>query len=116
MHFAGVLANGGISWLDNGVIFRKSNDVVVWTYATEYTSGTIDFRYGTYIDLTSGIGTEYILSNPVSDQYVITLKYAQPSRSTECGTLIGSFRLVDSSTYPDSIRDVSRLRLDTKNK
>lgn len=113
---SGHFASGNVSWGENGVMYRKSNDVVMWTDVLEYTSGTIDFRYGTYIDLTGYIDYEYVLENPNSDEYVITLKYEQPSRSSACATLSGSFRIVSSTELIDSTTSASHLKLGKSNK
>ena len=115
---SGQLANGLISWNKFGEMFRKGHDNIQWVSMKDfYEDKVIDLTKGTYLDLTYHLSDDtFLLPASEFDATVLSLRWEQISRSSDCATLEGSFKIRIKSGLSVTYETASKLRLEVENK
>ena len=107
---AGQYAHGNIRWTKEGVIFRRTADVIEWVSVGGLLDegkisdgGTLDLRDGCYIDTGVGgvDGVEVWLPQDIGYDVPVHLIARENSRSTYYARLRGRFKVKGSSTVYD---------------
>lgn len=111
---SGHLSNGAISWNQHGVMYRKAYDVILWQKVKDYEQGEIiDLNQGTYLDLTGSVGMKNVLPNADFDNVPLFLTWKPiGSRSDECITLEGNFKLRTISEDEEIFIEATSVKLD----
>ena len=110
---SGQLANGVITWNRYGEIFRKSSDNIRWVNITEFESNlSVDLSRGTYLDLSYFMSDNvFTLPDSEYDGTILTLKWEQASRSSDCAVLQGNFKFRVASRNGATFTPASKLTL-----
>ena len=107
---AGQYAHGNIRWTKEGVLFRRTTDVIEWVSVGRLLDegkvsdgGTLDLRNGCYIDTAvEGVeGIEVWLPQNIGYEVPVFLMAREHSRSTYYARLRGRFKVKGSSTVYD---------------
>lgn len=115
---SGQFANGVITWNRYGEMFRKASDNIQWVNITDFEDTfKIDLKKGTYLDL-SYMLSDNLFTMPDSeyDGTIVTLKWEQASRSSECAILKGNFRIRESSSNGATYKSATKLTLSVENR
>lgn len=96
---SGHFANEAVRWTKEGIMYRRSPDIIEWINVGSFSNHVINYEYGTYFDMTIGLASStedatYTLSQPDIDGFTIMVSLAHAlSRSTQSAILSGNFKV-----------------------
>lgn len=99
---SGHLANGTIEWTPEGIMYRRSPDVIRWVQLSEFSARTVTFDKGTYLDISIPLvmDTNFNLSNPSRNNFSIVISFRDMlSRQMIPAVLSASFCVYDKNTH-----------------
>lgn len=94
---SGHIANENIRWTKEGIMYRRSPDVIEWVNVEEFKEGEINYDKGTFFDLSVSIESgfeEFTLKTPEMKDFPISISLKRAlSRRVFSATLYGLFNI-----------------------
>lgn len=95
---SGHFANEAVRWTKEGIMYRRSPDIIEWINVGSFSDHVIDYEYGTYFDMTIGMASTedatYTLSQPDIDGFTIMVSLVSAlTRRAQSAILSGKFRV-----------------------
>lgn len=118
---SGHFANKAIRWTSNGIMYRRSREILEWINVMTFPNNVINYDKGTLFDMRIGLSTEadatYTLETPSERGFTISVGLAGAlSRSMQSAILSGSFSVITYSEEDNKYVSVScnKFQLDFK--
>lgn len=118
---SGHFANKAIRWTPNGIMYRRSREILEWINVMTFPNNVINYDKGTLFDMRIGLSTEadatYTLETPSERGFTISVGLVGAlSRSMQSAILSGSFSVITYSEEDNQYVSVScnKFQLDFK--